>query len=80
MRFGSFDQIIKSTLRRVWQSAALPGTHRNSEAATLALHLWALLDLLVCGVGVAHLFFFLEEVCGWGEVMHVGGCRLNRVD
>jgi hypothetical protein len=71
--FRSFDQIIQTTLRRVWQSAALLGSHPNSETDALTFHLWALLDPLVSSVGIDKLLFSVEKVCCWGEVMHVGG-------
>jgi hypothetical protein len=30
--FGCFDQIIQSSLRRVWQHSSLPGSHGDAEA------------------------------------------------
>ena len=36
MRSSGFDQIIQSTLRRVWQHSALPGSHGEAEADPLS--------------------------------------------
>ena len=72
MRFGSFDQIIQSSYRGVWQMerAALLGSHHKSEADTLSLHLWVLLDpfiLVISSVGVESSFSspWRRSAAGW---------------
>jgi hypothetical protein len=54
IRFGGFDQIIQSALRRVWQHSSIPGSHGNGEADLPALHLVLLLNSLVVGICIGH--------------------------
>jgi hypothetical protein len=72
MRFGGFDQIIQSALRCVWQHSTLPGSHGNAEADPAALRFVSLLDSLVAGVRIDHGLLAVQEISGWGEVMHMG--------
>ena len=72
MRFGGLHQIIQPALWRVWQHSTLPGSHGNAEADPPALHFVSLLDSLVAGIRIDHLFLAMQEISGWGQVMHVG--------
>lgn len=78
--FGCFDQIIQSPIRWLGQDAPFAWSHGNAEGGGLGLHFRPLLDALMAGVGVNHLFLTLEQLSGWGEVMHVGGRGLHGVD
>ena len=72
MRFGGFDQIIQSALRRARQDSTLPWSHGNAEADPPALHLVSLLNSLVAGIRINHGLLAVQEISGWGEVMHMG--------
>ena len=70
--FGCFDQIIQSSLRRVWQHSPLPGSHGDAEADPPSLHLVSLLNPLVTGIRINHGLLAVQEISGWCEVMHMG--------
>lgn len=70
--FGCFDQIIQSSLRRIWQHSPLSWSHGNAEANSATLHLGSLLNSLVAGIGVHHRLLTVEEISGWGEVVDMG--------
>ena len=46
----------------------------------LAFHVFSLLKPLVAGIVIDHLILPMQEVCGRGEVMHIGGRRLDGMD
>lgn len=46
----------------------------------MALHFGSLLNLLVAGIRIDNGFLTVQEVSGWGEVMHIGSRGLHRVD
>ena len=71
MRFGSFDQIIQSALWGVRQYSTLPWSHGNAETDPPALHLFSLLNSLVASIRIDHGFLAVQEISGWGEVMHM---------
>ena len=50
------------------------------EADGLGFHLFSLLNPLVAGIGVDHRFLAMQQLCGRGQVMHVGRGRFDRVD
>ena len=66
MRFGSFDQIIQSTLRRIRQHSALSGSHGDEEADPTAFHLVSLLNSLVAGICIDQGLLAVQEIRGWG--------------
>ena len=72
MRFGGFDQIIQSALRRVSQNSTLPWSHGDAEADPPALHLFSLLNSLVASIRIDHGFLAVQEISVWGQVMHMG--------
>ena len=73
MRFGGFDQIIQSSLRRIRQNPALSWPHGNAKADSPATHLGALLSSLIAGIRVDIGLLTVQKISGWGEVMHIGG-------
>lgn len=72
IRCGSIVQIIRSTLRHVWQPSKLPSLHGNEEADPPALHLVSLLDSLVVGILVDEGLFTVQEIRGLGEILPMG--------
>ena len=72
MRFGRFDQIIQSALRRIRQHSPLSWSHGDAEANSPALHLVSLLNSLEAGNRMDHGLLAVQEISGWGEVMHIG--------
>ena len=70
--FGCFDQIIQSSLRRVWQHSPLSGAHGDAEADPPALHLVSLLNPLVTGICINHGLSAVQELSRWRQVMHMG--------
>jgi len=69
---GCFDQIIQSSLRRVWQHSPLSGAHGDAKADPPAFHLVSLLNPLVTGIRINHGLSAVQEISGWAEVMHMG--------
>jgi hypothetical protein len=65
MRFGSFDQVIQSALRRIRQHSALSGSHGDAEANPTAFHLVLLLDSLVAGICIDQGLLAVQEIRGW---------------
>jgi hypothetical protein len=43
-------------------------------------HLSSLLDPRVPGISVDHGLMAVEKLCSWGQIMHVGRGRFDRVD
>jgi len=80
MSLGCLDQIIQSALGCIGQGAPFPGSHGNPEGGGLAFHFRAFLDALVASVGLNHLLITMEQLSCWGEVMHVCGGGLDRMD
>lgn len=79
MRFGLFDSIIHWLPRYFRQGPALFGPHGNAEADRLG-HLGLLLNPLIAGFAIGHSRLSVQEISGWGEVMHIGGGGLHRMD
>jgi hypothetical protein len=72
MRFGYFEQIFQSALRRVWQHSPLPGSHGDAEAGPPSLYLVSFLNPIVTGIRINHGLLAVQAISGWGEVMHMG--------
>ena len=64
--------------------SGVPGSTRRlpGRMATRnpTLHLVTLLNSLVASIGIDHGFLAVEEISGWGEVMHMGSRDVHRVD
>jgi hypothetical protein len=52
----------------------------DAEADSPALHLVSLLYPLVAGLRINHGLLAVQEISGWGEVMHIGSRGLHGVD
>ena len=55
-------------------------TYGNPKDAAPACHLGVLLDALVTSVGVNHLYFAVQGIRCWGQVVHIGGGGFHRAD
>lgn len=53
-------------------NSALLGSHGDAEADSPALHLASLLNSLEAGIRMDHGLLAVQEISGWGEVMHIG--------
>jgi hypothetical protein len=79
MRFGGFDQIIQSALRRVRQYSTLPWSHGNAETDPPALHLFSLLNSLVAIIRINHGFFAVQDIqCLFKVLASVGSAHDHR--
>ena len=55
----------------VRQYSTLTWSHGNAETDPPALHLFSLLNSLVASIRIDHAFLAVQEISGWGEVMHM---------
>lgn len=65
-RFGSFNQIIQSALRRIRQHSAHSRSHGDAEADLPSLHLVSHFDSLVAGIRIDQGLLAVQEIRGWG--------------
>jgi len=78
--YGGFNQIIQSALRHVRQYSKRPWSHGKAEVDPAALHLFSLLNSLVATIRIGHGCLAVQEISGWGEIMHMGSRGFHGVD
>lgn len=80
VRFSGLDQILQPSIWGGGQSSALSRPHCHPELRCLARHFGPFGDALVTGLGLDHLLTALQQLCSWGEIVHVGGRGDDGVD